>query len=104
MKFSHLTATRSPVSSMRSLVNIRADLACPAGTTPPSLLLTVCGTVLHGPAAGTFTAATSSKTVDSQPRIFTQTFTLAPDTEASTGESSTSVKYYVNSDALRFVG
>ena len=74
------------------------------GTTPPSLLLTVCGTVIHGPTALSSAPTSGSKNVDSQPRIFTQTFTLAPDTEQSAEDPSTSMKYYVNTDALRFVG
>lgn len=72
-------------------------------TTPPSLLVTVCGTVVHGKTPKPTPPA--SKVVDEQPRIFTQTFVLTPDPDAAASETAgSSVVYYVNADALRFVG
>ena len=53
------------------------------------------------------THPTSSKAVDDQPRIFSQTFMLAPDTDsvAAAGDANKAqVKYYVLSDDMRFVG
>lgn len=81
------------------------DYPCAAGTTPPSLLVTVSGTVVHGKSAETGATPTSSRSVDSQPRVFTQTFMLAPDTEPTSGDAANKpVKYYVNTDSMRFVG
>ncbi|EJD03827.1 NTF2-like protein [Fomitiporia mediterranea MF3/22] len=76
-------------------------------TSPPSLLVTVSGTVVHGRAAVALTHPTASKSVDDQPRIFAQTFMLVPDSDnaAPGGDASSSqVKYYVLSDDMRFVG
>ncbi|KAI5121301.1 hypothetical protein M0805_003770 [Coniferiporia weirii] len=75
-------------------------------TSPPSLLVTVSGTVVHGKTANA-PHPTSSKAIDDQPRIFAQTFMLAPDTDASvptTDAAKPQVKYYVLTDDLRFVG
>ena len=68
--------------------------------------MTVSGTVVHGKTA-TATHPITSKSVDDQPRIFSQTFMLVPDTEvgAQTPEASKpQVKYYILSDSMRFVG
>ncbi|KAH8120069.1 NTF2-like protein [Phellopilus nigrolimitatus] len=75
-------------------------------TSPPSLLVAVSGTVVHGKAANNPHPA-SSKAVDDQPRIFAQTFMLVPDTDAPAAATDTSkpqVKYYVLTDGMRFVG
>ena len=66
--------------------------------------MTVCGTVVHGKAAE-LSKPITSKAVDDQPRIFAQTFMLTPDNDnsAPTAEGS-NVKYFVNTDDLRFVG
>ena len=86
-----------------SYLNLTNYSTVSEGTTPPSLLVTVCGTVIHG--KGPNPTAPPSKTVDEQPRIFTQTFVLTPDPDAAASESSgSSVVYYVNADSLRFVG
>lgn len=81
------------------------------GTTPPSLLVTVSGTVVHGDRptsnkdGSTWLTTTTSKAVDDQRRVFTQTFMLTPDPEPQAGDpGKASVVYYVNTDAMRFVG
>ncbi|TDL28072.1 NTF2-like protein [Rickenella mellea] len=75
------------------------------GTTPPSLLVTVSGNVVHGKQANDNPNATPVKGVDAQPRVFTQTFMLTPDPNAPGEEPmKPQVVYYVNADALRFVG
>ncbi|KAG9099866.1 hypothetical protein FRC06_004751 [Ceratobasidium sp. 370] len=68
---------------------------------PPSLLVTVSGTVRHGPPP-TPSPATGAKrsTFDNEPRVFNQTFILIPD-EVHTGGDP---KYYVKADSMRFVG
>lgn len=43
------------------------------------------------------------KTVDGQPRVFSQTFILVPD-PTSSHKAGEMAKYYVNADAMRFVG
>ncbi|KAK7465501.1 hypothetical protein VKT23_005476 [Stygiomarasmius scandens] len=73
------------------------------GTSPPSLLVTVSGTVVHGK-PNPVPTKTSSKNIEGQPRVFSQTFMLVPDTEASTSKPGEVAKYYVSADALRFVG
>ena len=67
--------------------------------------MTVSGTVVHGKLA-TVSHPVPGKNVDNQPRIFAQTFMLAPDsdTPASSDSSAPNVKYYVLTDDLRFVG
>lgn len=75
-------------------------------TSPPSLLVTVCGTIMHGKATES-TRPVASKVVDDQPRIFAQTFMLTPETDSPqppADGSSAQVKYFVNTDDLRFVG
>ena len=42
--------------------------------------------------------------VDGHPRVFSQTFTLAPDPNAPPTKSGEVAKYYIIADALRFVG
>ncbi|KAI0348236.1 NTF2-like protein [Trametopsis cervina] len=71
------------------------------GSQPPCLLVTVSGTVLHGKGPAGNPASTPNKSVDGQPRVFSQTFMLVPDPGTGTGEQT---KYYVNADAMRFVG
>ena len=75
----------------------------PVATSPPSLLVTVCGIVMHRKDA-VKSAHTTSKALDDQPRIFSQTFILTPDTEAAAEPGKSAVKYYVNTDDMRFVG
>jgi len=77
------------------------------GSQPPNLLVTVSGTVTHGnpvnpPAPST--NGTKSKTVDGQPRVFSQTFVLVPDQSAVPAKTGEVAKYYISADALRFVG
>lgn len=70
-----------------------------AGNQPPSLLVTVSGTVVHG------TAPTlPSKSIDKQPRVFSQTFMLVPDANAPHTAAGEVAKYYIHADAMRFVG
>lgn len=89
------------------------------GTTPPALLITVSGTVLHGPAAvaagagkGPVAARFGGK-VEEQPRVFSQSFLLLQDPEAA-GEAGAAAgdaadknkgpRYYIKTDNMRFVG
>lgn len=74
------------------------------GSQPPNLLITVSGTVTHGHRPTGNSASTSSKSVDSQPRVFSQTFMLVPDPTAPPSKTGEVAKYYVNADAMRFVG
>ncbi|KAH9828689.1 NTF2-like protein [Rhodofomes roseus] len=74
------------------------------GSQPPNLLITVSGTVTHGRGPAGNPPATSSKSVDGQPRVFSQTFMLVPDPTAPPTKAGEVAKYYVNADALRFVG
>lgn len=76
----------------------------PAGSQPPSLMVTVSGTVIHGKGPAGNPASTPSKSLDGQPRVFSQTFMLAPDTAAPKTALGEVAKYYVNADAMRFVG
>ncbi|CAL1694634.1 unnamed protein product [Somion occarium] len=74
------------------------------GSQPPSLLVTVSGTVIHGRGPQGNPASTSSKSVDGQPRVFSQTFMLVPDSSAAKTTAGEVAKYYITADALRFVG
>ncbi|KAF8602345.1 NTF2-like protein [Ceratobasidium sp. AG-I] len=70
---------------------------------PPSLLVTVSGTVRHGPPPiPTPASASGAKrpTFDNEPRVFNQTFILIPDEAHTAGDP----KYFVKADSLRFVG
>ncbi|KAH7338937.1 hypothetical protein B0J17DRAFT_659203 [Rhizoctonia solani] len=68
---------------------------------PPSLLVTVTGTVRHGPPPQPGPAAAAKKAIfENEPRVFNQTFILIPDEAAAAGEP----KYFVKADSLRFVG
>ncbi|PCH34266.1 NTF2-like protein [Wolfiporia cocos MD-104 SS10] len=69
------------------------------GSQPPNLLITVSGTVAYGRRP-----PGNSKSVDDQPRAFSQTFMLVPDPTAPPSKAGEVAKYYVNADALRFVG
>lgn len=102
MKFSRLTAIQSQVSHpcFQFLTFIECG-ALGTGSQPPSLLVTVSGTVVHGKGPEGNPAATHNKSLDGQPRVFSQTFMLVPDPAAGPGEQT---KYYVNADAMRFVG
>lgn len=72
------------------------------GNQPPNLLVTVSGTVTHGrPPANT---NPKPRTIDGQPRIFSQTFMLTQDSTAAPGGAGEVAKYYISSDAMRFVG
>jgi len=74
------------------------------GSQPPNLLITVSGTVTHGRGPAGNPPATSNKSVDGQPRVFSQTFMLVPDPTAPPSKTGEVAKYYVNADAMRFVG
>ncbi|KAI0076054.1 NTF2-like protein [Panus rudis PR-1116 ss-1] len=74
------------------------------GSQPPSLLVTVSGTVIHGRGPAGNPANTPSKSVDGQPRVFSQTFMLVPDPTAPQTKAGEVAKYYVNADTMRFVG
>jgi NTF2-related export protein 1/2 len=69
------------------------------GVQPPSLLVTVSGSVTHGRGPNQ-----KSKNVDGQPRVFSQTFMLVPDSNAPPTKTGEVAKYFVNADAMRFVG
>jgi len=77
------------------------------GSQPPNLLVTVSGTVSHGNLANPTVPSnsnTKSKNVDGQPRVFSQTFVLVPDSSAVPAKTGEVAKYYISADALRFVG
>jgi len=74
------------------------------GAQPPSLLVTVSGSVTHGKGPQGNPPNTPAKTIDGQPRVFSQTFMLVPDPTAPTTKPGEVAKYYVGADALRFVG
>jgi NTF2-related export protein 1/2 len=67
---------------------------------PPSLLVTVSGTVRHGPPPTHGPAAAKRSTFENEPRVFNQTFILIPDDAHTGGEP----KYFVKADSMRFVG
>ncbi|KAF5366928.1 hypothetical protein D9757_010846 [Collybiopsis confluens] len=71
------------------------------GSSPPSLLVTVSGTVIHGKP---LPSGQRSKTIDGQARVFSQTFMLVPDSAAAPSLPGEPAKYYIGADALRFVG
>ena len=70
------------------------------GTQPPSLLVTVSGTVVHGGEPD----GSSARSVDGQPRVFSQTFMLVPDSTAPQTKAGEVGTYYISADAMRFVG
>lgn len=99
-------------------------------TQGPSLLVTVSGMVQHGPPPPTWTNAMGEKkdkpgiptglfgggatgtsnlhnytrTVDGQPRVFSQTFVLMRDPDTAGAEPGKLGKYIIKADTLRFVG
>jgi len=99
-----------------------------ADTQGPSLLVTVSGTVQHGPPPPTWTNAMGEKkdkpgiptglfggsggsnvpnytrSVDGQPRVFSQTFVLMRDPDTGVVEPGKLGKYIIKADTLRFVG
>jgi NTF2-related export protein 1/2 len=102
MTYNPLTVTPSQVVDMTWACQICADWQ--KGTTPPSLLLTVSGNVTHGKGPAGNPHKLPPKTVDGHPRVFSQTFMLVADPEASTTAVGEVAKYYISADALRFVG
>jgi NTF2-related export protein 1/2 len=74
----------------------------PSGSQPPHLLVTVSGTVTHGKPHPN--PNPKAKNTEGQPRVFSQTFTLMPDPAAPPGKTGEVAKYYISSDAMRFVG
>ncbi|KAF8738648.1 hypothetical protein AX14_010750 [Amanita brunnescens Koide BX004] len=74
------------------------------GIHPPSLLLVVSGNVTHGKGPAGNPHNTHSKTLDGHPRVFSQTFLLAPDPAAPTTKPGEVAKYYISADTMRFVG
>ncbi|KAI0654456.1 NTF2-like protein [Cubamyces menziesii] len=74
------------------------------GSQPPSLLVTVSGIVTHGKGPAGNPANTPRHEVEGHPRVFSQTFVLAPDPNAPPTKSGEVAKYYITADALRFVG
>ncbi|PVG03044.1 NTF2-like protein [Serendipita vermifera] len=77
-----------------------------ATATSPPILITVSGTVLHGTMPAKIP---QTKKPGVLPRVFSQTFVLAPDPTSqppatTTPEQATNGVYYVRSDTLRFVG
>jgi NTF2-related export protein 1/2 len=75
-----------------------------AASQPPSLLVTVSGTVVHGKGPDGNPRGTKPKAIDGQPRVFHQAFMLVPDTTAAPVKTGEVGKYYVGSDSMRFVG
>ena len=74
------------------------------GTQPPSLLITVSGNVTHGRGPAGNPPNTPNRAIDGNPRVFSQTFMLVPDSAAPPTKPGEVAKYYVSADALRFVG
>lgn len=103
MKCSHSTATRYQVGYVKERLYIHITDVI-SGSQPPSLLVSVSGTVVHGKGPSGNPAATPSKSVDGQPRVFSQTFMLVPDSNAPKVAPGEVAKYYVNADSVRFVG
>jgi NTF2-related export protein 1/2 len=68
---------------------------------PPALLVTVSGSVQHGPPP---TSNPRQKVQDGQPRVFSQAFMLVPDMTAAPAKAGEVGKYYIASDSMRFVG
>ncbi|OBZ78817.1 NTF2-related export protein 1 [Grifola frondosa] len=64
------------------------------GSQPPSLLVTVSGTVIHGRGPSGNPPNTPNKSIDGQPRVFSQTFMLAPDPNAPPTKSGEIVRAY----------
>jgi len=73
-------------------------------TSPPSLLITVSGSVTHGGGPDANPPSTHPKSIDGQPRVFSQTFVLLPDSTAPITNAAELPKYFISSDSLRFVG
>ena len=80
------------------------DSRSSAGTSPPSLLVIVSGSVIHGKGPEGNPPDTPARSVDGQARVFSQTFMLVPDPTAPPVAPGEVAKYYVNADAMRFVG
>ncbi|EGO05109.1 hypothetical protein SERLA73DRAFT_174096 [Serpula lacrymans var. lacrymans S7.3] len=74
------------------------------GSQPPSLLLTISGNVTHGRGPAGNPTAILNKSLDGQPRVFSQTFMLVPDPTTPPTKVGEVAKYFVNADAMRFVG
>ncbi|KAK0208632.1 hypothetical protein DFS33DRAFT_1380138 [Desarmillaria ectypa] len=74
------------------------------GTSPPSLLITVSGNVIHGRGPAGNPHTTGARTIDGHSRVFSQTFMLVPDATAASTKAGEVGKYYISADALRFVG
>ncbi|GJE89516.1 nuclear transport factor 2 family protein [Phanerochaete sordida] len=74
------------------------------GSQPPSLFITVSGNVTHGKGPAGNPASTPNKSIDGHPRVFAQTFMLVPDSTAAKAAPGEVAKYYINADAMRFVG
>ena len=100
--YSHLIVIPYQVGTLQ---NFTADANVNnTGSQPPSLLVTVSGNVLHGRGPAGNPVATPAKSVDGQSRVFSQTFMLVPDPTAPPTKTGEVAKYYVNADAMRFVG
>ena len=74
------------------------------GAQPPSLLITVSGTVTHGLGPSGNPPNIPARSIEGHPRVFSQTFILVPDPTAPLTKPGEVAKYYVGADALRFVG
>jgi NTF2-related export protein 1/2 len=82
---------------------IATPVHCASGTQPPSLLVTVSGNVTHGDGPTGNPASAPVKTIEGHPRVFSQTFMLAPDSSVTLKPGEVA-KYYIIADAMRFVG
>ncbi|TFL06821.1 hypothetical protein BDV98DRAFT_560021 [Pterulicium gracile] len=74
------------------------------GAQPPSLLVSVSGSVLHGKGFEGNPRGTRKDCLDGMSRVFSQTFLLVPDSAAAASGSSEAIKYYISADCVRFVG
>jgi NTF2-related export protein 1/2 len=67
-------------------------------------MVTVSGIVTHGRGIAGNPPTTTNRNPEGHPRVFSQTFLLVPDTEATAATPNQPAKYYVSADTLRFVG
>ncbi|KAI0783128.1 NTF2-like protein [Abortiporus biennis] len=96
---------RDLIKGMPKTVHEVQDFDCHPipGSQPPSLLVIVSGNVTHGKGPTGNPASTPAKSIEGQPRVFSQTFMLVPDGTASTKPGEVA-KYYIHADEMRFVG
>ncbi|KAG6842446.1 hypothetical protein C0991_007576 [Blastosporella zonata] len=88
-----------PGSYFWTIVKRLRLLKSSTGTSPPSLLVCVSGSVVHGNPTNI-----TARNPEGRSRVFSQTFMLVPDSNAPATKPGELAKYYVSADAIRFVG